>query len=77
MCLGSIGSVTALWEANGLTVGRVRLDGGSEVEACLALTPEAVVGSTVLIQMGFSVELLDDEAAADALRLRSADRVSR
>jgi hydrogenase expression/formation protein HypC len=67
MCLGVPGLVTSIGEAReGLVMGRVSF-GGVEREVCLAYTPEVEVGSYVLVHVGFSISVLDEEAAAQIL----------
>jgi hydrogenase maturation factor len=71
MCLGTIGTIREVFEENGLPMARV----GGDVrtpEACLLYVPEARAGDHVLIELGFVVEVLAPEEAAEALRLRGA-----
>jgi hydrogenase expression/formation protein HypC len=71
MCLGEIGVVAEIWETNGLRMARLRRAGRSDLEICLAYTPDVRAGDTVLAQLGFSVETLSAETAHEALELRS------
>jgi hydrogenase expression/formation protein HypC len=41
--------------------------GDRVVDCCLAYLPQACVGDYVLLQHGFAMELLDDEAARESL----------
>lgn len=70
MCLGSIGAITKTWEKNDLPMGLLQVSGQRDMEVCLVYTPEAQVGDAILAQLGFSVEILTPEAAADALAVR-------
>ena len=70
MCLGTISRLDAVWERDGVRVGR--LGDGSEV--VLAFVPEAEVGDQLLVHLGIPVEVLPAAVAAEALRLRERDR---
>jgi hydrogenase maturation factor len=70
MCVGSIAILEEAWEDGGTRVGR--LDDGSVVT--LSFLPEAQPGSHVLVHLGIPVEVLEPEAARDALRLRGGAR---
>ena len=43
--------------------------GGATKEVCLAFTPDAAVGSYVIVHAGFAIAQLDEEAAAATLDL--------
>ena len=67
MCLGVPGKVMTIEEAGvGMTMGRVSF-GGIVKEVCLAYTPQARVGDYVLVHVGFSISVLDEEEAASTL----------
>jgi len=70
MCVGSIAILEEAWDDDGTRVGR--LDDGSIVT--LSFLPEAQPGSHVLVHLGIPVEVLEPEAASDALRLRGGAR---
>lgn len=71
MCLGTIGAIRDVFEENGLPMARV--DGDVRTpQVCLLYVPEARPGDHVLIELGFAVEVLEPEEAAEALRLRGA-----
>ena len=70
MCVGSIAILEEAWDDEGTRVGR--LDDGSVVT--LSFLPEAQPGSHVLVHLGIPVEVLEPEAASDALRLRGGAR---
>ena len=68
MCLGVPGKVVAIDPADvGMTMGRVSF-GGIVKEVCLAYTPEAQVGDYVLVHVGFSISVLDEEEAEGTLQ---------
>lgn len=66
MCLGSIAVLVEAWDDEGARLGR--LDDGRVVP--LAFVPDASAGAHLLIHLGIPVEVLDPEAARDALALR-------
>ena len=67
MCLGSIALLVEAWD-DGTRVGR--LDDGGIVP--LTFVPDALPGSHLLIHLGIPVEVLDPDAAREALALRGA-----
>lgn len=66
MCLGTLGEIESIWNEGG-----VPMAGTSVGEACLFYVPEASVGDTVLVHMGFALEILDDDQASAARDLRA------
>jgi hydrogenase expression/formation protein HypC len=66
MCLGTLGEIESIWSEGGVPMART--PGG---EVCLLYVPEASVGDTVLVHMGFALEILDDDRARAARDLRS------
>jgi hydrogenase maturation factor len=68
MCLGTIEQLTKVWDEGGTPVALT----GAGTVVSLAFAPEAAVGAHVLVYAGCAVELLDSQAAAEALKLRSA-----
>ncbi len=62
MCLGVPGKIIDIYEADGLTMGRIDF-GGTLREACLAYVPEAAVGDYTVIHVGFAISLLSEEEA--------------
>lgn len=66
MCLGVIGVIHETWDEGGIGMASVA---GEPV--CLIYTPEAGPGDSVLVHLGFAVEILDAERAAAATALRS------
>ena len=70
MCLGTIGVIREVYEENGLPMARVEGDVRPRV-VCLLYVPAAVPGDHVLVELGFAVDVLEPDEAAEALRLRS------
>jgi hydrogenase assembly chaperone HypC/HupF len=70
MCLGEILQLVDTWEEGGAPLGR--LDDGRVVS--LGFVPEAGVGAHVLVHVGIPVEVLDENAAREALALRESAR---
>jgi hydrogenase maturation factor len=66
MCLGSIALLAAVWDEDGVRLGR--LDDGCVVP--LAYVPDARPGAYVLLHLGIPVEILSADAAQEALNLR-------
>lgn len=62
MCLGIPGKVVEVFEKDSLPMGKVEFSGIVK-EACLAYTPEAEVGDYVLIHVGFSISVIDEQEA--------------
>ena len=69
MCLGLIGVVTRTFEEDGVPMADVDTGDGDR-SVCLLYCPDAVVGDDVLMHMGFVMEVLDPERAADSRELR-------
>jgi hydrogenase expression/formation protein HypC len=69
MCLGAIGAIEATWSEGGVPMASV-----AGRPTCLLYTPEAGVGDTILVHLGFAVEILDPDRAADAVALRTLGR---
>lgn len=67
MCLGALATVEETWDEGGLPMAFVN---GEPV--CLMYTPDARVGDYVLINLGYSVEVIDSKRAADAIALRES-----
>jgi hydrogenase maturation factor len=67
MCLGSIDVLAESWEDGDTRVGRL----GCGKVVPLAFVPEARDGDHVLVHLGVPVEVLDPEAAREAMALRS------
>jgi hydrogenase expression/formation protein HypC len=65
MCLGALGIVEETWDEGGLPMAFV-----NDEPVCLMYTPEADIGDHVLVNLGYSVEIIDSKRAAEALALR-------
>ena len=70
MCLGSLGKVVRVWDEGGMPMAEVDASGHS-LPACLLYHPDVTVGDDVLIHMGFVVDVMDGQTAADARSLRA------
>jgi hydrogenase maturation factor len=68
MCLGSIARLVAIRDDAGVAIGRI--EDGCEVP--LSFVPRARVGDQLLLHLGIPVEILDADAAREALALRGA-----
>ncbi|MCX8061105.1 MAG: HypC/HybG/HupF family hydrogenase formation chaperone [Anaerolineales bacterium] len=68
MCLGVPGKIVEIYEANGLSMGKIDF-GGVLREACLAYVPEAKVGDYVLVHVGFALNVISEEEASETLAL--------
>ncbi len=71
MCLGVIATVTRRWDEGGMPMGAISDSRGEEQAVCLAYVPEVAAGDVVLVHLGFALERLAPEVAADATELRS------
>ncbi len=68
MCLGIPGKVTAIYEADGVLMGKVDF-GGVVKEVCLAYVPDIQIGEYTIIHVGFAITRLDEESAQESLAL--------
>jgi hydrogenase expression/formation protein HypC len=66
MCLAVPGKVVEIMGEGELRMGRVDFSGVLR-QACLAYTPEVVVGDYVLVHVGFAISRIDEEAAKETL----------
>jgi hydrogenase expression/formation protein HypC len=66
MCLGALGVIDRVWSEGGVPMASI--DGEP---VCVMYTPDASVGDTVLVHLGFSVEMIEEQRAEAALALRS------
>jgi hydrogenase assembly chaperone HypC/HupF len=69
MCLGLIGVVTRTFDEDGVPMAAVDTGDGDR-SVCLLYCPDAAVGDDVLMHMGFVMEVLDPERAAESRELR-------
>lgn len=68
MCLGIPGKIVEIYEVNGLKMGKIDIDGLTR-EVCLTYVPEAEPGNYALIHVGFALNLISEEEAAETLKL--------
>jgi hydrogenase expression/formation protein HypC len=68
MCLGVPGKIVEIYEANGLSMGKIDF-GGVTREACLAYIPEAQVGDYTIIHVGFALHIISEQEAQETLDL--------
>lgn len=63
MCLGVPGKLIEIQEDPlGMHMGKVSF-GGITKQVCLAYTPEAEVGTYVVVHVGFAISTIDEEEA--------------
>ena len=75
MCLAIPGRVLEITEENGLPMGRIDYSGAVGT-ACLSCTPEAVVGTYVLVHAGMALQILNEaEAEASLIELTRLSRL--
>jgi hydrogenase expression/formation protein HypC len=67
MCLAIPGRVTAVYETNGLRMGKMDF-GGVLKEVCLAYLPDLSVGNYAIVHVGFAISKVDEEVALETLR---------
>ena len=66
MCLAVPGKIIEVREAEGAPGEIATVDfHGTTAEVSLAMAPEAVLGSWVLVHAGFAITLLDEEQARE------------
>ncbi|WP_030681144.1 HypC/HybG/HupF family hydrogenase formation chaperone [Streptomyces sp. NRRL B-1347] len=68
MCLGIPGRVLDLYDDAGLRMATVDF-GGVRREACLSYTPDAAVGSYVIVHVGFAITEVDEAEAHRTLEV--------
>jgi hydrogenase expression/formation protein HypC len=68
MCLGVPGKILDIYEANGLSMGKIDF-GGVIREVCLAYVPEAKVGDYAIIHVGFALNLISEQEAQETLEM--------
>ncbi len=68
MCVGSIATLVESWDDAETRIGR--LDDGCVVP--LSFVPDAAPGAHLLLHLGIPVEVLEPDAAREALALRTA-----
>jgi hydrogenase expression/formation protein HypC len=68
MCLGVPGKIIDIYEADGLSMGKIDF-GGVTREVCLAYVPEAKIGDYAIIHVGFALNLLSEQEAQETLEM--------
>ena len=68
MCLGIPGRVVAIYEADGIRMGKVDFDGIVK-QVCLAYLPEIAVGDYTIVHVGFAISQVDEQSALETLAL--------
>ncbi len=66
MCLAVPGKIVEIYEAGGMSMGKIDF-GGVMREACLAYVPEAQVGDYTIIHVGFALSILSEQEARETL----------
>jgi hydrogenase expression/formation protein HypC len=66
MCLGIPGRVLDTYDSDGLRMAEVDF-GGVRRPVCLAYTPDADVGTYVIVHVGFAITEVDEEEARRTL----------
>jgi len=68
MCLAIPGKLIEIREENGLKMGTVDIS-GALTNACLEYVPEIAVGQYTIVHAGFALKIIDEEEAAESLKL--------
>ena len=68
MCLAIPGKLIELTTENGLKMGIIDVN-GSKTRACLEYVPDIMVGQYTIIHAGFAMKIIDEEEAAESLKL--------
>jgi len=68
MCLAIPGQVIEIQEENGLKMGTVDI-GGSKTKACLEYVPDIRIGQYTIVHAGFALKIIDEQEAAESLKL--------
>jgi hydrogenase expression/formation protein HypC len=69
VCLAIPGKLLERWEdESGTPFGKLAF-GTVRREVCLAYTPEAEIGAYLIVHVGFAIQILDEQAALEALAL--------
>jgi hydrogenase expression/formation protein HypC len=67
MCLAIPGRVEDVFEADGLNMAKVNF-GGIRRNICLQYTPNAQIGTYVLVHVGFAISQIDEAEAQRVLQ---------
>lgn len=68
MCLALPGKIVSIESEDSLMMAKVDFS-GVQKKVCLAYTPEARVGNYVVVHVGFSIAILDEQSALATLDL--------
>ncbi len=68
MCLAIPGKLLEIVDENGLKMGTVDVN-GSKTRACIEYVPDIQVGQYTIIHAGFALKIIDEEEAAESLKL--------
>ena len=68
MCLAIPGKVLEIFDRKGLRMARVQF-GGIERDTCLEHVPDAMLGSFVLVHVGFALSVIDEAEAERTFEL--------
>lgn len=67
MCLGIPGKVIEIYEKENSKFGKVDFNGVKR-EVCLDFTPDVKAGDYVIVHVGFSISVLDEREAEEAIK---------
>lgn len=68
MCLAIPGKLIELTVEHGLKMGIIDVN-GSKTRACLEYVPDIKVGQYTIVHAGFALKIIDEEEAAESLKL--------
>lgn len=68
MCLAIPGKILEIFDEKGLKMGLVDVN-GSKTRACLEYVPDILVGQYTIIHAGFALKIIDEDEAAESLKL--------
>jgi hydrogenase expression/formation protein HypC len=68
MCLAIPGKLIEITSENGLKMGTVEVS-GTLTKACLEYVPDIRVGQYTIVHAGFALKVIDEEEAAESLKL--------
>ena len=68
MCLAIPGKVVAISDENGIKMGTVDVN-GSLTRVCLEYVPDIAIGHYTIVHAGFALKIIDEEEAAESLKL--------
>ena len=71
MCLAVPGRLISVDHTTALPTGTVDF-GGTRRDVCLSFVPEVAVGDHVMVHVGFALAVVDEAAAAAALKVLEA-----